>query len=48
MTSFVFPKAHELKMQLKHGSIFPKANELKTDSNTDNVPKYRQKHFHVL
>ncbi len=28
-TPFVFPKANELEIQLKHESVFPKANELK-------------------
>ena len=48
MTPFVFPKANKIKMQLKHRYVFPKTDGLKNDSNTVDVPKYRQKHLQFL
>ena len=44
-TTHVFLKTNEVKIRLKYESIFPKVNELKTDSYTDDVPKYRKKHL---
>jgi hypothetical protein len=34
MISFIFPKANEFKIQIKHGFVFLKVNELKKPTQT--------------
>ena len=45
----VFPKANKLKKTNSNTDLyFQKQTNLKTDSNTNDVRKYRQKHLQFL
>ena len=48
MIPSVLPKVNNLENWLKYEYVFLKANELKTDSYTNDVPKYQQKHLQFL